>query len=414
MLKNILQSLLSRGTVAVINFLILLISSRYLGVSSRGEISILLLGISIMQALSGIYAGQSIVHFVPSSSLPKLTAGALVFTLTASAVCNVALVILNKQVPGYEWKSFIVAVLVIINTFHCMVILGCGDIKKFNMFSILQPLLLLAGIAFYIFVKKIYTFEAYFYPLVFSFIATLSLTSITVVSYFFEQHRGHDFRIGKILGGGLQYQASLILLLYCTRYYYYLLPGTANLGLYASAVTLTESVLIIANGLAPMILSHSANEDKEMRGAETVLFFCKAIFLLTLAGLALLCFIPDDAFVFLLGSGFRGMHSIIVVYAPAVLLLSLVIPLTAYFSGIGRQKTILRAHVFGALITTILSPVLIKAYGTSGAAVSALCSFLVIVILLLFSFIRYNSVPFFSLFSLKSEFSKLKKLLIAS
>ena len=41
----------------IINFLILIISSRYLGVSSRGDIGLFILNISIVQIISGIYTG---------------------------------------------------------------------------------------------------------------------------------------------------------------------------------------------------------------------------------------------------------------------------------------------------------------------------------------------------------------------
>lgn len=414
MLKNIVQSLLSRGSVAGINFLILLISSRYLGVSSRGEISLLLLGISIMQALSGVYTGQSLVHFIPNENLSKLATGAVLFTLAASGICNVVLVMLHKQVPGYEWKAFLVAIIVIFNTFNCMVILGKGDFKMFNVFSVLQPLLLLVGLAYWIFIKQIYTFESYFYPLVISFVVSVTLSSILLLKYIVRGHSGQLFRTGSILTSGFQYQAALILLLFCSRYCYYLLPDNANLGLYASAVTITESVLIIANGLGPLILSQSANAENSELVGKKVLILGKAIFICTLAGLILLCLMPDKAFVFLLGNGFRGIHHLTLAYAPAALLMSLIIPLTAFFNGTGKQGTILLAYLTGSLLAAVSAPALISYAGATGAAFCTCCSFFVITLILLLSFMKSNKMNFIILFAFKGNLKELKNQLFKS
>ena len=68
MLQRILYSFFSKGVIAVINFLILLLSARYLGVRTRGEISVFLVNIALVQVLTEIYTGYNLVHFMQKFS----------------------------------------------------------------------------------------------------------------------------------------------------------------------------------------------------------------------------------------------------------------------------------------------------------------------------------------------------------
>jgi hypothetical protein len=112
MIKLIFQSLVTKSAVAVVNFLILIISSKYLGVSSRGEISLFILNLSIVQIVSGIYTGYSIVHFVPKFNLKKILLHAVVFTLIFNSLSNTIIIFLNKQVAGYEWLGHLIHLIV--------------------------------------------------------------------------------------------------------------------------------------------------------------------------------------------------------------------------------------------------------------------------------------------------------------
>ncbi|MEO6303240.1 MAG: hypothetical protein ABIP51_08705, partial [Bacteroidia bacterium] len=98
MFKNIIHSLFTKGVVAIINFFILIVSSRYLGVSSRGEISIFILNIAIIQIVNEIYTGYSLVYFIPKFNLKKMYVLGLIYTLIFCSLSNVIVVFLNKQV----------------------------------------------------------------------------------------------------------------------------------------------------------------------------------------------------------------------------------------------------------------------------------------------------------------------------
>lgn len=410
MIKSIFQSLLSKGAVAIINFLIFVVSSKYLGVSSRGEISIFILNIAIVQAVSGIYAGYSIVHFVPRFNSRKLVGGGILFTLVSAMFCNAAIVALNKQVPGYEWFGWGVSVLVILNTFNCMVLLGQQSIKLFNQLSVLQPLLLAAGIVFYTGVLKVYTFEAYLFPLLLSFLCAFVLSSAAVVKGL-NTARQTDYKLREILTSGVIFQAGLLMFMFSNRLSYYFLPGKAAVGLFSSAATLMEAVLIVANGIAPVLLARVANQQSEASGLRLTLVLATISFLLSLCGVAIIFVLPESLFVAVLGNGFAGIRHLMLLYSPAVVCASVFIPVIAFYSGTGKQLVVLRAYCLGFAVTLLMLPMLVYPFGVNGAALLTDCAYLAISVYLVVALYRVSPPNSFRLATLRLGVEELQKTL---
>ncbi len=72
MLQKVIQSLFTKGSVAVVNFLILIVTSKYLGISTRGDIGIIMLNLAIIQMINEIYTGYSLVHFIAKYNINKI------------------------------------------------------------------------------------------------------------------------------------------------------------------------------------------------------------------------------------------------------------------------------------------------------------------------------------------------------
>lgn len=408
MIKNIIQSLFTKGLVALINFLVLILSSRYLGVSSRGEISIFILNISLIQIINEVFTGYSLVHFVPKFNLRRLLVEGLIFTLIICSLANTLLVFLNKQVQGYEWLGYLISLLVVINTFNCILLLGQQNMKMFNFLSILQPLLLLIGIAGFILWAHVYTFEAYIFPLLISF--SLACVISSVITWKFPRWKlsSTNYNRKQIVVSGLLFQASLLMFIFCNRFSYYLLPNRASVGLYSSAVVIMESVLIIANGLGPVLLSKLANDANRRDGAELCLTFCKLSFILSLIAVVVILSLPEGFYISLLGVGFTGIKQLLLYYAPVVLMASLFLPLTNYFIALGKQKTVVYSYALGFIASVILAPLFINWYGTPGAAFNASAVYTIITFSLFTIFLKQNKISPYTVFSFKNIYLKLK------
>lgn len=411
MFKNIVYSFITRGSVGLINFLILIVSSRYLGVSSRGEISIFLLNIAVIQVVNEVYTGYSLVHFVPRFNFRKLFVSGLIYSFIFVSVCNFLVVLLGKQITGYEWLGYLVSLLVILNTYNCVIVLAKEDIKMFNFLSFVQPLFLLVGLSISIFGLKIYTFDAYVYPLLFSFVVALFISSSRIPAYLKHKQKNLTFNWRSIVVKGVMFQASALMYIFANRYSYYLLPERASVGLYSSASSLTESILIITGAIAPVLLSRVANESDNKISTEMTLVLAKLSFLFSLLAITLLILIPDHFFTTILGSGFAGIKSIMLLYAPGVMTVSFFNVIVNYFSARGMQRIILLCYGAGFVFTLVAAPSLVKYYDIRGAAFTANISYFIMAACICPLFIYRSDFSLKRLLSLKEDVKLLRELI---
>lgn len=413
MFKNIIQSLFAKGLVAVMNFAILIVSSHYLGASSRGEIAVLILNISIIQIVNEIFTGYTLVYFIPKYNLRKIYIAGIIYTLAACSMTNTIFYFLNKHVANYAGLSYLISFMVILNTFNCVIILGKEKFALYNFLNIIQPLLLILGLIYTTYFKKIYTLEAYIWPLLFSFIIAFTISFSFVIKMVFKKEEHKPFVMRPIFMNGLLCQLAVLMHIFCNRYSYYLLETTAEVGLYSSASSLVESVLIISNGIAPVLLSRVANDGDNERGRRMTLSLAKASFILSLFCLLIIVLIPNSVFVFLLGSGFENAKAIMMMYSPGILMLSFAGIISHYFSATGKLKTILLCNGLGFATAMVLAHLLIRKYSYTGAAISADVSYSVLTISLCVAFFLINRIKPKELFSLREDYTNLKSLFFA-
>ena len=411
MFKNIIQSLFTKGLVAVINFFILIISSRYLGVSSRGEISIFILNIAIIQIVNEVYTGYSLIYFLPKFNLLKVYVLGLIYTLVFCSLSNLVVVFLNKQVPGYGWLGYIISFLVIVNTFNCVVILGKEKVLIYNFLNFIQPFLLLVGLCFSMLVFREFTFKSYILPLLFSFIASFIFSTIVVLKLDFKESSKKHFELKPMLVNGLICQAAVLMHIFCNRYSYYLLPSSAKVGLYSSASSLIESVLIIANGISPVLLARVANTGDTLKSSEITLSLSKASLFFSSIVVAFIFILPEDFYIYLLGNGYTGIKRLMVLYSPGILMVSFFGIISHYFSALGKLKLILFCNSFGFVISLVLAPVLISKYDIDGAAYTVNMAYMAVGIAIGVVFFVNNKMKLKRLFSVKQDLNNLKSLI---
>jgi O-antigen/teichoic acid export membrane protein len=408
MIGHILHSFVARGLVALVNFLILVISARYLGVSSRGEISIFLLNITVIQVINEIYTGYSLVHFIPRYNFRKIIITGIVFSVINCITLNFLLGSAGRQTNSYVFPTLVLSLFVVLHTFFCILLLGREKLKEYNRLSMLQPVLLLCGLLIWMFGFRTFTFEAYFFPLLISFSLAFIISMIALMNL---QSRGNtEFRPGRIFLKGLYFQGAALMFIFANRYSFYLLPDVAQVGLYAAATVFMESVLIISAAISTVVLSRVANMPGDQHGAQIALSLAKASVLITLVLTAVLLIIPDRFYVFVLGEGFAGIRQLMFAYAPAVLMVSFFSILSQYFFASGKQAIVLLCYAAGFLHTVFRAPVLIRASGISGSAIAADISFLIMTVLVSAAFVLVSGISSKRFLSLREDYYVLKSL----
>ncbi len=409
MIKNIIQTLFTKGFVAIINFLILIVSAKYLGVNTRGEISLFVLNIAIIQIINEIYTGYSLVYFVPKFNLKKLVVNGVVWTIIATSVSNLIFFLMNKEISGYEWDMFFLSLMVILNTFNLVVILAKENVKLYNFIYLLQPFLLLCGIAFFTLNRGDFTFRAYVIPLYISFSVSFIISTITVIKYVLADSGKFEFSLKAVFENGFFCQLAGVFHVLVNRCSFYVLGSSALVGLYSTASSLIESVWIISSGITPIVLSKISNTGDTPFNRAMTLTFAKAAFILSFLSVLVLWFIPVELFIYLLGKDFSNTKNIMLCLAPGILCISFSTVISHYFSGLGKLRFIAGCNFMGFACAVTLAFFLIDRYSLTGAAVAANVGYFISSLGLFFGYAVKNKLTLYEFFNLKADIQNIKQ-----
>ncbi|MBS1652315.1 MAG: polysaccharide biosynthesis C-terminal domain-containing protein [Bacteroidetes bacterium] len=399
--------------MAIINFLVLIISAKYLGVVSRGEISILLLNIAIVQIVNEVYTGYSLVYFITKFNLVKIIKTGFVFTILVCTISNTVLFILGKQITNFILLSFICNILVVLNTFNCVIILAKEKIKLYNFLSFLQPLLLLLGLFIQTYIRQVGTFEAYIYPMLGSFIVAWIFSTYFVIVIFKNDDDKKEYESKAIFINGFYCQAANLLFILSNRFSYYLLDDNSQVGLYSSACSLAESLLLVNNAISPILLTRISNGGNNKENALLTLTLSKVSLVMCVIGYFIFWLLPESFYLKLFGGGFAGIKHYILVYAPAVLCIGFFGIISNYYSAVGKLIYNLRANFAGFILSIASMPFLIKNFGIEGAAISAFIAYFIVLCFSTMYFFKLNKINISAVFQLKNDIIRVKKLFLA-
>ncbi|MDX2171636.1 MAG: polysaccharide biosynthesis C-terminal domain-containing protein [Bacteroidota bacterium] len=300
--------------------------------------------------------------------------------------------------------------IVILNTFNCVIILGKEKIKLYNFLNVIQPVILLIGLIISTSLLKNYTFTAYFIPMFISFIVAFVISLIATINLISVSKINTNFNSTSIFTTGLFCQIAVLMHIACNRYSYYLLPNSAEVGLYSSASSLIESILIVSNGISPVLLSKIANQGNTTQNQQITLSLSKVSFILSVVGISVIAILPNRFFIFMLGNDFSSIKYYMMLYAPGILMLSFSGIISHYFSALGKLRTIVLCNSFGFIATITLAPFLIKKYNIMGAATTANIAYFLNCLILVIVFFTVNKLSFSKLISFKNDIKTLKQL----
>ena len=400
--------------MAFINFAILLVSCQRLGSDIRGQVSLLIFNIAIVQIVNEIYTGYIQVYFIPKFSLKKIYRFGILWAFICTILCTAIMAILFFAFEfGSEdnWEHLILlSLIIIIHSFHMVILLAKERIKMYNFLNFFQPALLLLVLLIIFFVFQTKSVISYIIALYISFSVSILISAIQIIDIFkYMDNHSVLFEPKRIIENGFYNQLANLCHMLSNRYNFYLLGNTILVGIYSSATSLIESVWIISGSVSPIILTYIANEKDPSNNAKLTLLLAKVCFVLSLFCVVVIYFIPRDFFVFLLGEDFIHVKTVMLYLSPGILLISFATIISHYFAGLGRQKILLTANSFGLLTTICTSHYLISKDQLLGACFSASLSYLVATVILVFFFIKENKFSVLDLLSFKKDFELLKK-----
>lgn len=408
MLKKITHTLFSKGSTAFINFAILLITSKVLGGEIRGEITLFVLNIAIIQIVNEIYTGYTLVHFIPKFSFKKLYKFGFLWVAVCTLVLSIFFYLFNVRMGGNWVHLFLLSFIVILHSFHLVFILGKEKIKLYNWLSASQPLILLLSLLIFIFVLQQKSVTSYIISMYISFVPPAIISSIYILKEYRNPIKQEVFLVKQIFTNGFYNQFAALTHMLSNRYNYYLLSTNLLVGVYSSATSLIESVWLISGSVTPIILTHVANSKQNEENKHITFVLAKLCFLLSIVCVLVLYFIPDAFFVFLLGDDFAETKHIMLLLSPGILCVSFSSIIVHYYSGIGQQKTIALANLCGFITTISLGYTLVSNYSVIGACYVSSISYFITSMILLIVFMRKHHFTIKDLFEIRKNIYLIK------
>jgi O-antigen/teichoic acid export membrane protein len=415
MLKKIIMTLFTRGFVALVNLAILLITSKQLGGDIRGQISLLILNIAIIQVINEIYTGYALVYFIPRYALKTIYNNGLVWSLACITLTTLTLIGLNVyydvSINKYWIHMAILSFIIIIHSFNGVVILAKEKIRLYNFLNFFQPALLLLVLLILIFGFGQRNVDTYIIALYVSFLASLFFSGISMLGIFRnDRSQLPPSEPSVIIRKGFFNQLANLSHMLSNRYNFYLLGNNVLVGIYSSSTSLIESVLIISSSASTIILTYIANKSDEKQSITVTFLLSKLCFLLSLFCVLVLVLIPSEFFTFLLGKDFSQTKEVMLLLSPGILCISFSTVISHYFSGMGRQRLIATANLAGLISTIITGYFLVNHFQLRGACYAACVSYFVASIIMVVMFMREHGLSFWSLFRIRKDFKVLREI----
>src|SRR5436190_7539853 len=147
MFKKIISTFSTRLLASVFSFLIVILSTKFLGAEGRGEISILLLGITIILMISNVFGGTALIYLLPRYDFFKLFVPAITWSILCSAIFSFVLRGLNLVPPGSTMDVLILSLLASLTSVNVSLLTGKEKINEQNLVNLVQVTLLIFVLA---------------------------------------------------------------------------------------------------------------------------------------------------------------------------------------------------------------------------------------------------------------------------
>lgn len=419
MFGKILNTFGARALSAVINLLIAIILSQYLGPAGKGIQSLIITTITFVLVFANLVGGATLVYLVPRHAPSLLILPSYLWTILVSMVSYFVLLLF----PVVE-EAFIlhICVLSTLNSFvaiNTSILIGREKISTSNLISLIQPFILIISLLIFFTIKDEPGILDYIYSLYFSF----GLSVLVSFAYYnkycgrISLHSLKEYRqiAIEMARYGILNQVAHITQMLSFRLSYYVLDhyhGEAAVGVYSNGISLAESIWLIAKSISMVQYARIANINDRIEAAKLTVRLIKFSLAASLIILIPLMLLPSSFYVFIFGDGFSGTRTVIWTLSVGVLVYNFSILTGHYFSGTGRYQVNAIASSLGLVASVILYFTLIPKFSLAGAGWATSISYLITTIILMTLFNKENKYWYKDLMPSRGDIAQIRAELI--
>lgn len=372
--KKLLGSILVRVWIAAVSFILLLLTARFLGAEGRGEITLLIANIALIQLVIDIANGPAMIYLVPKIPIKTLVLSGLAWLFVISSLAFGVLMFYSSSIENFQ-HLIILSFLYANTSFILLIFQGLNKIISYSIFLILQHTVLFVGVLLQFFVFKNQSTQAFIQCLYFAYFICIT-GIIFLIPDMMKDSEAVNIKKGltRMLTDGWKAQFSNVINFLNSRLSYYLIVGfffdEKSLGKYATAVALSESVWVISYSLGAVqypLLTRSTKEASALLtcGLGKISFYLSALAVLFLVVL------PDSVYFMVLGKDFSGTGKLLLLLVPGVVALAVHKILWNYFSAAGEFHTNNVSNLVSLVFQIPFLVFLLFLIDLPGAAISA-------------------------------------------
>lgn len=380
MLNKIIHTLGSRFIIVMLSLGLLVITTKILGAEVKGEISLLILNLSIVSIISGFLGGPALVYLASRESVRNILGINIIWSIVAAG--GVTFILYESEMLTFiePFRFFRMGLMESLVATNLMLLLGRERIQTHNFLQVLKVLATLIPLLFFIdLVGK--TAASFISAYEASLVLTL-ITSIWSIRSFIRS----DIYAGSIkqsirscLKYGALVQLGSVAQLFNYRLSYYLLeilispPQLAliRIGIYSASMQVAESLWQFTRSVNTVQYASVANMRERAAGLKLSLQLVRLNYSVTLIGVIIILIIPISVFEFAFGAEFGEIKNHFLYLSPGIIALAFGGAINHFFAGVGDHKYNTINSIIGFTITLCIVYPLVSRLGTIGAAVGA-------------------------------------------
>jgi O-antigen/teichoic acid export membrane protein len=416
MIKKIGGTFFVRFLSAVVNLLIAVVISRYLGASGKGEQGILIATISFVLLFDNLVGGATIVYLTPRLKLKSI----LIVSYAWSVVISVFAYLMLKLL-GIVPEPFILTVAILsgissMSSVNSSILVGKEEIWKSNILSLINPLITIGIIlVLFLLLNKI-EIRSYFIALYISYLGVFFLSFYFVAN---KLEKSEKISIAILISSfismlkyGSQNQLAHVFQLMNFRLSYFFLEnfwGSSAVGIFSNGVSIIESIWMISGSITLYQYSRIVNTTDSKYAAILTMQLTRYAMLISLVVIVPLVLVPSSFYTWIFGPEFGELNKVIILLAPGVWLFNYSLVIGHYFSGTGRYYINTIASGIGFLVIIPALVILVPSCHFLGAAIGASFSYICTSLVVIWYFIKAGGQ--FVLFPSLSEMKRVTSMI---
>ncbi|MET3037943.1 polysaccharide biosynthesis C-terminal domain-containing protein [Chryseobacterium sp. NRRL B-14859] len=408
---SIIKTFISRFLILILSFGLVIYSTNMWGSEGKGTISIVIANVAAVSFFSSIFSGSSTSYFASRFKIEQILLYAYGWSLLIGILIPFLFSIASIQSEYFFYLIGISVFSSLLST-NINLFIGTQNIKRFNIYTVLQQLvhLIFIGILVYVFNQK--DVSVYFLAQIgclallflISFFQIIGKCRISEISF-----SGTVARDMFEYGWKTQLSAFIQFLNYRLSFYFLeYFDGISSVGIFSIGVTFSEAIWTITRSIAVVLYSDVVNSKSREESVLKTKSSLKLTFLLMLVFLAGIIIIPSPVYELIFGKEFRDTKLIMLLLSPGIFAIAVSDMVGYYFSGIKELKILNIKSIVGLLVTIGFSWVAIPKWGIWGACFATTFSYLISAALLFRKFYRSTEFQWKDYMVTKEEIRVLK------